>query len=349
MTEPTGQFEERKRDHIALALKEENEAFGQTGLEDIELTHEALPELDFKDIEIKALVLGELRSTPFLVSSMTAGHAASKGLNIRMARACSVQGWLMGVGSQRRELFDSEARKEWRAVRTEAPKVKLMGNLGLTQAIHAPTEKIKELVETLEALAMIIHLNPLQESLQDEGTPHFRGGLKRLSELARELSVPVVVKETGCGFSRETLRKLKETGVAAVDVSGYGGTHWGRIEGQRGRYESVQSEAAISFSHWGVCTRDSLIHAREVDPNFEVWASGGVRSGLDAAKTIALGAVAVGFAKPMLQAAMVGEDFLLKKMMVIEHEFKTALFCTGCQNPSELFHKKVWKWRQKTT
>ncbi|OFZ15618.1 MAG: type 2 isopentenyl-diphosphate Delta-isomerase [Bdellovibrionales bacterium RBG_16_40_8] len=349
MTEPISQFEERKRDHIALALKKENEALGQTGLAEILLKHEALPELDFKDIEIKTTILGEVRQTPFLVSSMTAGHAASKGINTRIARACAVQGWLMGVGSQRRELFDSEAKDEWRLLRASAPTVKLLGNLGLTQAIYTSTDKIKELVDTLEAIAMIIHLNPLQESLQPEGTPNFRGGLKRLTELSRELSVPVVVKETGCGFSIGTLRKLKETGIAAVDVSGYGGTHWGRIEGQRSGNESVQAEASLSFSNWGVNTRDCLMAAAEVSSNYEVWASGGIRSGLDAAKTVALGAKAIGFAKPMLQAAMVGEDFLLKKMMVIEHEFKTALFCTGCQNPVEFFHKKVWKWQHQTT
>lgn len=346
ITEPASQFEDRKREHISLALEQENEALGQTGLEKIELCHEALPDLNFKDIHIQTHILGQIRQTPFFISSMTAGHGASEGLNGRLARACVAKGWLMGVGSQRRELFDAEARSEWRAVRAQAPQVQLLGNLGLSQLIQTSTEKVKELVDGLEAIAMIIHLNPLQECLQREGTPDFRDGLKRLADLVRELPVPVVVKETGCGFSASTLKRLNEIGVAAVDVSGFGGTHWGRIEGQRNHSQSVMAEAARTFANWGVSTRDSLLNALDVAPEYEVWASGGMRSGLDAAKAVALGAKGVGFAKPILQAALESEENLLKKMSVIEHEFKTALFCTGCQNPAELFHKKVWKWRK---
>ncbi len=348
MIEPVNQFEGRKRDHIALALREENEALGCAGFNAIELAHEALPDLNFSELSIETQILGIPLRTPYLVSSMTAGHAASTELNLRLARASSERGWLMGVGSQRRELFDSNARQEWQAIRKSAPQVKLLGNLGLSQIIQTPTDKIKELVESLEAIAMIVHLNPLQECLQPEGTPSFKGGLNRVSELVRELGIPVVIKETGCGFSKNTLNKLKETGVAAVDVSGYGGTHWGRIEGQRSQTSTLHSLAAPPFADWGVTTVQSLINAQEVAPNYEIWASGGIRSGVEVAKAIAIGATCVGFAKPLLQAALESEEVLVRKMAALEYELKVSLFCTGCKNLSALKNNKVWQWRQKT-
>lgn len=346
MIEPVNQFEGRKRDHIALALKEENEALGYSGFDKIELIHEALPDINFSEVDIQSSVLGHILKAPFLISSMTAGHVDSTKLNMRLARASAEKSWLMGVGSQRRELFDDAARSEWTAVRKAAPRVKLLGNLGLSQIIETPTDKIKGLLESIEAIAMIVHLNPLQECLQEEGTPNFRGGLKRISELVRELSVPIIVKETGCGFSTNTLKKLNEAGVAAVDISGLGGTHWGRIEGKRSGSLTPQHIAAPAFANWGVTTLRSLLNAEEVQPSYEVWASGGIRSGIDAAKALALGASCIGLAKPILQSALVGDEELINKMTALEYELKVSLFCTGCQNIADLKTKKVWQWQQ---
>jgi isopentenyl-diphosphate delta-isomerase len=348
MMEPVHQFEERKRDHITQALKSENEALGFSGFESVELQHEALPDLNFSDVSLSTQILKKPRSSPFLVSSMTAGHTDSVDLNVRLAKACAAKGWLMGVGSQRRELFDDGARAEWKRVRSAAPNVELLGNLGLSQLVQTSNDKVKELVDALEAVAMIIHLNPLQECMQPEGTPQFRGGLARLADLSRALSVPLIVKETGCGFSPQTLQRLNESGVAAVDVSGFGGTHWGRIEGARNRENTVLAQAAQTFANWGVSTVESLVNAQKLNLNYEVWASGGVRNGLDAAKALALGAKTVGLAKPILVAALEGEEQLHQQMTTIEYELKTALFCTGCQSPQELSQKRVWNWRQKT-
>lgn len=348
MAETTESFERRKRDHISLALRDENEAFGHSQLERVELIHEALPELDFDEVFLKSKLLGFEVEKPLLISSMTAGHVGSVDLNRRLARVAEASGWLMGVGSQRRELGDPDALQEWRVVRKEAPKVRLLGNLGIAQLIHTPTDKIKELVDGLEATAMIVHLNALQECFQPEGTPQFRGGFKALERLCRELPVPVIVKETGCGFSENTLMRLKETGVRAVDVSGLGGTHWGRIEGQRAAGQSaILAQSAETFKNWGISTVESLLNAVAVTPNYEIWASGGVRSGLDAARLFAMGAKCVGFAKPILQAALIGEEKLLNTLKVIEHELKVALFCTGSRNLDFLRAKKVWKWHQK--
>jgi isopentenyl-diphosphate delta-isomerase len=250
----------------------------------------------------------------------------------------------MGVGSQRRELADPKASQEWRAIRREVPEAVLFGNVGLAQIIRSKTSEIERLVEVLEASAMIVHLNALQECLQPEGTPQFRGGLKALERLCRQLSIPVIVKETGCGFSRSTLKRLKGLGIAAVDVSGLGGTHWGRIEGDRNVADSVRREAADTLAHWGISTVDSLIEAGRGRPDYEVWASGGVRSGLDAAKLLAMGAQTVGLAKPILQAAVLGEEQLDHRMAVLEFELKTVLFCTGSRSITELQKKKVWTW-----
>lgn len=346
-TESTVQFESRKRDHIRLALDGKNQAAGESGLERVQLVHEALPDLDFKEVSLEYVSLKKKLKTPFLVSSMTAGHERSTELNVLLARACEARGWRMGVGSQRRELGDKKAADEWRAIRKKAPRVELLGNLGLAQLIKSKVSDVERLVENLEASAMIIHLNALQECMQPEGTPEFKGGLKAIEKLCAKLSVPVVVKETGCGFSASTLKRLKRTGVAAVDVSGLGGTHWGRIEGGRNHSGTDRHEAALTFANWGISTVDSLLEATKLKPDYEVWASGGVRSGLDAAKLLSLGAACVGFAMPVLEAALNGEEALLSKMGVFEYELKTALFCTGSKTITSMQRGKVWRWRAK--
>lgn len=343
--EPTQQFENRKADHIRLSLDERNQTAAVSGFDQVELVHEALPELDFDEVSLNTKSLDLDLPTPFLVSSMTAGHVGSLDLNRRLALACAERGWLMGVGSQRRELYDPDASNEWRDLRKENPKVRLLGNLGLSQLIQSKTEDVQRLVDALEATAMIIHTNPLQECLQVEGTPYFKGGLKALEKTAKALEVPLVLKETGCGFSQSTLERLKETGLAAVDVSGAGGTHWGRIEGSRNSQDQIRHQSSRSFADWGISTLESLKNARRVQLPFEVWASGGVRTGVQAAIVMALGARCVGFATPILRAALEGEAELRRQMQTIEYELKTALFCTGSRNPEDLQKKDVLRWK----
>jgi isopentenyl-diphosphate delta-isomerase len=340
------QFEGRKKDHIRLALSPENEAVGGSGLNRIQLIHEALPDIDFSEVSVTTEALGEQLPTPFLVSSMTAGHGDAVDLNVLLAKACSRHGWMMGVGSQRRELFDSSAQKEWKLLRSQVPDVRLVGNLGLAQVIQTPVSEIQKLVDSLGAIGLFVHCNALQECVQPEGTPFFKGGYKALESLCRELSVPVIVKETGCGMSSKTLSRLNETGVHAVDVSGFGGTHWGRIEGGRAPAHTLQHGLASTFANWGISTVESVVSALELKPKYEIWASGGVRTGLDAAKLLAMGASIVGFAKPILQAALLGEMALDEKMKLIELELKTALFCTGCSSVKSLRESSVWQWRK---
>ncbi len=338
-----GSFEGRKADHIRLALEARMQAVGGSGLDQVQLVHEALPDLDFHEISLATRLFGRDLAAPMFVSSMTAGHAGSVNLNVTLARVAESRGWAMGVGSQRRQLFDHTADAEWLEVRKAAPKLILFGNIGLAQLIEASVDDIRRLADSLEAAAMIVHLNPLQECLQPEGTPHYRGGFKALERLVRELKLPVIVKETGCGFSQATLMRLNGLGLAAVDIGGYGGTHWGRIEGGRAGDNEKLKRTAETFRDWGIATTEGLVAAVALRPDYMVWASGGLRSGLDAAKTVAMGATLAGFAKPLIEAALGGEECLDQTMQALEYEFKTALFCTGAKDVAQLREMKAWR------
>jgi isopentenyl-diphosphate delta-isomerase len=275
---------------------------------------------------------------------MTAGHVDALNLNLRFALAAEKRGWAMGVGSQRRELTDPKAAQEWKFIREKAPNTLLFGNIGIAQVITSSVRDIQTLVDNLKARALFVHLNPLQECLQPEGTPQFKNGFAKLKELCRELSVPVIVKEVGCGISGSTFKRLQDTGVKAVDVAGLGGTHWGRLEGERSEKSSPQAIAAQTFSHWGLSTVESLLEGKYSLVNYQLWASGGVRSGLDAAKLFAIGAEKVGFAQPLLKAALHSDAELVRTMEQFEYELKIALFCTGSKTVQELRERRPWRW-----
>ena len=346
-------FEERKRDHLRHALDPANQATGLSGLDSIHLHHDALPELDFDEVDLSSSCLGNPLRAPFFVAGMTAGHSDASDLNRKLALACRDRGWAMGVGSQRREL-SGEVVDDWKKLRKEVPELVLFANLGLSQVRSASLDQIRRVVEGLDAQALCIHLNALQECMQPEGTPQFRGGFARIVELSRALSVPVVLKETGCGFSARTLGRIADFPIGAVDISGLGGTHWGRIEGARAdaastvdqgqKVDAMRARAARVFGNWGESTADSVMSAARILPGrMEIWATGGVRSGLDAAKLIALGAHLVGYAKAALEAVIQGESVLQDWMRSQEFELKTALFCSGHGSPAQLRERGVTK------
>lgn len=340
------QFEKRKRDHIKLALEKGQQAVESRDFDRIEILHDALPEINFNEVSLNIKSLGRECQTPFFVSSMTAGHKGGVDINQRLAKACEEMGWRLGVGSQRRELSDANAQKEWKKIRKASPRAKFMGNLGLAQLIHSSKSDIDRLIENLEPEAFIIHLNPLQECLQGEGTPEFRGGVDAIQNLCETIKIPVIVKETGCGFSHIALKKLKKTKIAALDVAGLGGTHWGRVEAARLDETDLKSRSGIVFGNWGHGTVESVLAAQETGLNCEIWGSGGVRSGLDAAKLIALGANQVGIAMPMMVAAQKGVESIVNLMKSFEFELKTALFCTGQRTMTDMQQAKVWRWTQ---
>lgn len=345
------QFEDRKRGHIRHALDQASQAQGYSRLDEVHLVHDALPDLNFEEVRIEESCLGRSLETPFYVAGMTAGHPDAASINRLLAECCEQRGWAMGVGSQRRQLTDSSDSDQWRSLREAAPKLVLFGNLGLSQILRTPLESIKKLVDSIQAQALCVHTNALQEALQPEGTPQFKGTTAALREVTKKLQalkIPVVLKETGCGFSETALARISTFGLAAVDVSGLGGTHWGRIEGARARETeggAIQANAAETFAHWGESTVDSVMAAtRTLNSKTEIWASGGVRTGLDAAKLIALGAHRVGYAKPALEAALQGREGLTAWMKQQEFELRVALFCTGSESPKALRGKEgVWK------
>ena len=279
------QFEERKKAHIRHALDPAHQAFGLSRLDEIHLVHEALPELDFEELTLETPCLGKVLKTPFYIAGMTAGHPEAFELNRRLAYAAQARGWAMGVGSQRRdlestgELASGPTLDQWKRLRQDAPDLFLIGNVGISQITRVSLPKLRSLVEAIGAQALAVHANALQECLQPEGTPQFKGALKALETLCRDLGKPVVLKETGCGFSKATLGRLANIGLAAIDMSGMGGTHWGRIEGSRAGEQpagSLQFKAAQTLANWGVPTVDSVTYGYEtLNSAVEIWASGG--------------------------------------------------------------------------
>lgn len=357
-SESSRQFEGRKRDHIRIALDPRSQTEGQSGLDSIDLIHEALPDMDFKEVDIStSFFLGGTKhsstlslSSPLFISSMTAGHVHGRQINEAFARLSDRRQILMGVGSQRRELDDSNAAEEWVQVRKQAPKARLLGNIGIAQLIKTPFLKIQKLIESTEAIGLFVHLNSLQEVLQPEGTPSFKASLQAIENLVKVAGIPIIIKEVGCGFSVQTLKRLNETGVFAVDVAGKGGTHWGRVEGYRSTEDQMLYQVAQTFKNWGYSTTQSVLNAQEAQVSYEVWASGGVRTGLDAAKLIALGAKKVGLAKPFLEAIMQGDQILASDqadqnlellLNRLEAELKITMFCTGSEKLQDLNMKKV--------
>lgn len=339
MSNPYEQFEQRKQDHIKLALMPENQTTELSTFDRIHLIHDALPDFNFADIKIEGMRFGSTVDKPFIVSSMTAGHRHAAHINHNLVEACAQSGWAMGVGSQRRELTDPKAAFEWTQLRHLFPKVSLYSNLGIAQLINTPLAAIQRLTDALQADALIIHCNPLQECMQPEGTTNYKGSWQALEQLVNHLKLPVIVKETGCGFSQTTMVRLNNIGIAALDIGGLGGTHWGRIEGHRATQDPIRYQAAITFKNWGIDTATAVHQATSLKPSFEIWGSGGVTNGLNAAKLFALGASTVGYAKPMLEAALVSTEQVLTQMLIIEYELKVAMFCTGSSILSELRHK----------
>lgn len=336
-------FEKRKKSHFLLSLQENSQSCKTTGFHKIGLIHDSLPNLNLDEVSIHQQWNNQLLKTPFFVSSMTGGWADSENFNLLLAKACEKHSWIMGVGSQRGQLYDPSKAKELENLRKACPNLILLGNLGIAQILELSLRQILPLIDSMKAQAMIVHLNPLQEALQKEGTTQFKGGLEKLKQLAKELPVPLIVKETGCGFSQETLDRLTDIGISALDLSGLGGTHWGRIEGSR--YNKNESYFGIgeSFSSWGVSTLASLLNSREKPRDYDVWVSGGLRTGLDSAKALAMGACFTGFGRPVLQALNHSEKALDQMMTRIEYELKVSLFCTGSVSIQELQRTKKWK------
>ncbi len=329
-------IQDRKADHLRLCLDDAVAADGiTTGLESYHLRHVCLPELDFTQIDLSQDFLGHSLGAPLLISSMTGGTDLAGLINRRLAQAAQRFRIPMGVGSQRVALERPDLGNTF-AIRDLAPDVPLFANLGAVQLNYgcdaAACEKI---IDLLEADALILHLNPLQEAVQTHGDRNFAGLLPKISQLCLELSVPVIVKEVGNGISATMARKLIQAGVAAIDVAGAGGTSWAKVEGARAQ-DMRQKRLGQTFADWGIPTADCLVEIHQQFPNIPLIASGGISHGLDVVKALGLGASLVGLARPMLQAAYESEACLFDFIELLQAEIATALFCTGNPNIAAL-------------
>jgi isopentenyl-diphosphate delta-isomerase len=324
----------RKKQHVDITLtKDVGFRDKTTGLEDWEFVNNALPELDLSEIDPSITFLSKRLALPFMISCMTGGYAEALSINRGLAAVCEETRIAMGVGSQRQALENSAYHRTFSVVREAAPSIPIVGNIGAAEVAEMTSgDAAKRLAELIRADAFAVHLNPLQEFLQPEGNPNFKGVLNGIALLVRELPVPVIVKEIGAGISIEVARRLLDVGVEYIDVAGAGGTSWAGVEILR-RKKSAFLDA---FWDWGIPTATALRDVARLckdRPNFNVIASGGISTGLEAAKCIALGAHLVSSARPMLKAFHAGGKKGLKAL--IGHwatDLRGVMFLTGSPN-----------------
>ncbi len=332
----SGRHERRKADHLRIAL-EEDVGFPTvtTGLERFRLVHQALPEVDLENVDCSVAFLGKRLRYPLLISSMTGGTAQAGKVNLALAEAAQATGVAMGLGSQRAAVEDSALESTYR-VRSVAPDILLLANLGAVQFNYGyGADEARRAVEMIGADALILHLNPLQEALQPDGNWNWSGVLHKIEALCRDLDVPVVVKEVGWGISARVARWLADAGVAAIDVAGAGGTSWSAVERFRAPDERW-ARLAATFADWGIPTADSLIQVREAVPELPVIASGGIRTGIDVAKALALGADLVGVAAPLLKAAVLSPQVVVGEIELLAQGLRIACFASGAANVEQL-------------
>jgi isopentenyl-diphosphate delta-isomerase len=328
----------RKADHIDLAVTGDVAFHRTTTLfECLRLMHDALPDSNFDELKTSSVLLGKTLQAPILIAAMTGGTERAERINKQLAAIAEERGYAFGLGSQRAMQKDPGVARSY-AVRDVAPTALILGNVGVMQAREASTDELEALVGQVGADALCVHLNPAMELIQSDGDRDFSRGLDTLARLCEELSVPVVAKETGCGLSLEVLERLKRVGVLHVDVSGAGGTSWVGVETRRA--DASRRALGETFWEWGIPTAASVAYADRV--GFEtVFATGGMKSGLDIAKAIALGASAGGIARPVLIALESGgRERAIQMLLGIEAELKTALLLTGQRSCSTLKNTK---------
>jgi len=330
----------RKGEHIDICLDLDTKiefSMKTTWFEYVELIHEALPELDLQDISLKTKFLGREFQLPIIIEGMTGGTAKAYEINRNLAEAAEKLGIPFGLGSQRAALDNPDLKDTYKIARETAPNVFLIGNLSGVQLAKEGVSAAEKAVEMIEADALAIHLNGLQELVQPEGTTTFRGILESIRKTAEKLSVPVIVKEVGAGISGETAKKLAKAGVKAIDIAGAGGTNWVKIELERARGKDPQKfSLGEVFIEWGIPTAASLLEVSSAVGDVEIIASGGIRNGLQVAKALALGADMVGMAKPLLRPAIQSPEAVMIFLNDIAEQLKAAMFLTGSRTINDL-------------
>jgi len=330
----------RKNDHIRINLDEDVRSGLTTGLERYRFAHQALPELDLNAIDLSSNLFGREIQAPILISSMTGGTKEAGAINRNLAEAAQEMGVAMGLGSQRAAIEQPETAGTFR-VRQVAPDILLFANLGAIQLNYGyGVDECQRAIDMVGADALYLHLNALQEAVQPEGDTNFSGLLGKIEVVCRALEVPVIIKEVGWGISGKTARQLVNAGIAAIDVAGSGGTSWTQVEMHRAK-NAKQAQLAAAFIDWGIPTAESIIQVRESVPDTPILASGGLRTGLEIAKCIALGAVIGGMAGPFLEVAVHSIDETIQTIEQMKREIQITMFATGASRLQELQNKLI--------
>jgi isopentenyl-diphosphate delta-isomerase len=325
-------IEERKADHIEICLEEDVQAQKTTtGFEDVSLLHKALPEIEREKIDMSTTVFGYKFSAPLFVGAITGGTAKALKINSNIAEAVEELNLGMGVGSQRAAIDKPKLKRSFRVVREKAPTAFILANIGGPQLVGKyGVKEARKAVEMVQANALEIHLNALQEAVQPEGETNYSGLLNKIVEVAQDLEVPVIVKETGAGIAAEEAKMLEEAGVAGIDVAGVGGTSWAAVEYYRAkrRQDVFHQRLGETFWDWGIPTAVTLVETVQ-SVNVPVIASGGIRHGIDAVKALALGASLASVAYPILQPATKGKEEVKTMLQGLIEETRTTMFLVG--------------------
>jgi len=336
------QIKSRKASHIRINLEEDVRSGLTTGLERFRFIHQAVPELNLADIDLTQDLFGKKIKAPILISSMTGGTPEAESLNRTLAEAAQETGLALGVGSQRAAIENPKLAYTFQ-IRPYAPDILLFANLGAVQLNYGyGIQHCQRAVDMVQADALILHFNALQEAVQPEGDTNFAGLLDKVEKVCKVLPVPVIAKEVGWGFSAKAARRLADAGVAGIDVAGAGGTSWSQVEKYRAQNES-QARLAAAFVDWGIPTSEALINVRNSAPELILFASGGLRSGIDIAKCIALGARLGGMAGLFLKAASQSVEITIQTIREIRREIQVCMFAAGAGDLTQLQHTELVK------
>jgi isopentenyl-diphosphate delta-isomerase len=325
---PKTKTESRKKEHVELVLTEGGQYTKPAGFERLDYIHNALPEISLNDVDLSTQFLGKHLKFPMMITAITGGYKEAEAINKGLAAAAQKHGIAFGVGSQRAMMEKSELTRTYK-VRDVAPDIPLVGNIGAYQLKKYTQEQIEFLVDYIQADALAVHLNPLQEAIQPEGDTDYSGVLDAIRKTCETLSVPVIVKETGAGISQDVAIKLKEAGVAWIDVAGSGGTSWSAVE-------YLRAGSTPGFENWGIPAVEAIIQCRGVLPMI---ASGGIRNGIDGAKAITLGADLCGAAYPFLKALHTRK--LDQVIETWQEQMRICAFLTGSKTLSDLKKAKM--------
>ncbi len=321
----------RKADHIRINLEEDVRSGLSSGLENYQFPHQALPEIDLEEIQLDLTLFQKKINAPLFISSMTGGTDQAGEINRNLAAAAQETGIPMGLGSQRAAHENPDLTRTFQ-VRELAPDILLFANLGAIQLNYGLTvDDCQRAVDSVEADALILHLNPLMEAVMVDGNTNFSGLLDKINKVCQSLTVPVIVKEVGWGISSQAAVQLKNAGVSALDVAGAGGTSWTEVEMHRAETE-VQRQIASAFINWGIPTADNLQMTKNAVPELPVFASGGLRNGVDISKSIALGAVMGGMAGPFLKAAVNSPEAVIEVIQRVKREIQISMFAAGAKD-----------------